>query len=148
MAPQILYTAGYSGSKVDDLNAYCDALGASLVDVRLNARSRVACWNLTALKTAIGVNRYVHLTTLGNINYRNDGPIELNNPEAALLPILMGLDCGPLILVCACKHHEECHRTTAAAWLSKRLGPEVISEIVHLPSRFATWQRDSLLVAA
>jgi uncharacterized protein (DUF488 family) len=147
MAPQTLYTAGYSGSKVEDLNAYLDALGASLVDVRLYARSRVACWNLTALKTAIGPDRYVHLTTLGNVNYRNDGPIELNNPEAALLPILMGLEQGPLILVCACKQHADCHRTTAAAWLAQRLGPDVISDVVHLPSRFATWQNAQLELA-
>lgn len=57
-------------------------------------------------------NRYVWIPELGNINHKEKiGPIVLADPDVGLARLQKGLELGyTLILMCACKYYEKCHR--------------------------------------
>lgn len=133
----ILYTLGYTGLKPDDLVVYLDHLGAQLIDVRMSPRSMQPRWTRAGLIKLVGAERYTHLNALGNKNYKTGGPIELQNPEAAVAHISSILAQRPGILLCGCADYRECHRTVAAEWLANRLGAAYVTQVVHLPTRFA-----------
>jgi hypothetical protein len=132
-----LYTLGYSGTKPADLIRFLDELGAVLVDVRFSAFSMCPQWTRKGLTAMVGQHRYTHLRCLGNANYRRpDLPIELANPDGAVMEMSMILADRPAILLCACAEHTGCHRVTAAEWLSRRLGPLYVCGVQHLPQRW------------
>lgn len=136
-----LYTLGYSGAKPADLIRFLDELGAVLVDVRLNARSMCPQWRRKPLMELVGQWRYVHLRCLGNLNYdRPELPIELANPDGAVMELSMILAERPAILLCACAEHEGCHRVAVAKWLEQRLGSGYVSGVQHLPQRWDEWE--------
>lgn len=127
-----LYTLGYSGLAPTDLLRIVELTGATLVDVRLCARSMNPQWRGAAIRTLVGERRYMHIRELGNLNYKIEGAeIELAAPEAAVIPMLAALAEGPAILLCGCADHHTCHRTVAAAWLAERL-PDLVGEVQHL----------------
>lgn len=65
-----IYTLGYSGWKIEEIEATLTRLDAVLVDVRMIPRSRWAPqWNGTALHNRLG-DRYVWLKEFGNRNYK------------------------------------------------------------------------------
>jgi hypothetical protein len=53
-----------------------DTLGAVLVDICLVARSRIPHWNKGRLEELLGAD-YMHLPSLGNLNYKRGGAIEI-----------------------------------------------------------------------
>jgi hypothetical protein len=116
-----LYTIGYSGWKPEQLKAAVGERGALLWDIRYSPRSRAPQWRREALRELLGT-RYEHVPALGNRNYNNDGPIVLAAPEACLNRAELAVRRGPLILMCGCKEHGECHRKTAAEFLADRFG--------------------------
>lgn len=132
-----IFTLGYTGLKPADLTSYLDHLGAMLVDVRYSANSMQPRWTRVGLIGIVGQQRYIHLRALGNKNYKGDGPIELLNPDGAVMEMSDLLARQPAILLCACADWRTCHRTVAAEWLADRLGPELVAGIVHLPTRFS-----------
>lgn len=135
-----LYTLGYSGTKPADLIRFLDELGAVLVDVRLNARSMCPQWRRKPLMALVGQRRYIHLRCLGNRNYDHpERPIELDNPDGAVMELSMILAERPAILLCACAEHQGCHRVAAAEWLERRLGPMYVSGVEHLPQRWVEY---------
>jgi activating signal cointegrator 1 len=119
-----IYTAGYAGWAPAQLKATVDELGATLLDIRYSPVSRRPEWTREALRTLLGA-RYAHVPALGNRNYRAGGPIALAAPERALPTVAKALARGPVILLCACMHAEECHRTDAAAYLADQLGAPI-----------------------
>jgi hypothetical protein len=63
-------TLGYSGWKIEDVEAVLDRLDAILVDVRMVPRTRWApLWNSSALHVRLG-DRYAWLREFGNRNYK------------------------------------------------------------------------------
>lgn len=134
----VLYTLGYCGLKPDDLTAYLRRLDAVLVDVRFSARSMQPCWRRQGLITIVGQARYIHLRQLGNRNYKG-GPIELAAPDGAVMEMTALLEQQPAILLCGCADWHACHRTSAADWLAIRLGPALVTKIVHLPTAYCTF---------
>lgn len=121
-----IYTAGYSaGWTVATLKAELERLNATLVDIRLSPRSRRHEWNKAALLAALGPRRYEWLPSLGNVNYATGGPIALQAPAHAVTPIASLLSLGPVVLLCACRDAQACHRSDAAAYLAERLGNPV-----------------------
>lgn len=134
----VLYTLGYTGLKPDDLISYLDHTGAMLVDVRFSAKSMQPRWTRKGLTEMVGQHRYIHIRALGNKNYKG-GPVELLDPDGAVMEMAELLPLKPAILLCACADWRECHRTVAADWLANRLGPELVARIVHLPTRFSDY---------
>lgn len=120
-----IYTAGYSvGWTPATLRKQVEALDAQLWDIRYSPNSRRPEWRKEALRSAIGP-RYLHMLPLGNKNYQG-GPIALAAPHAAIEPARRVLAERPIVLLCACKDWELCHRNDAAEYLLGRLGGQVI----------------------
>lgn len=123
-----IYTIGYSGWTPGALKAAVDARGALLVDIRYSPRSRRPEWRTAALAGLWGedvAQHYVWWRELGNVNYKNGGPIVLADPELALIPAATLLHWRPIVLLCACRDVATCHRLTAADYLSQALGAPV-----------------------
>jgi uncharacterized protein (DUF488 family) len=110
---QTVYLVGYTGSKPERIQGLVQELDATLVDIRFSPRSRNPMWDQHALQAALG-DRYVHCQALGNANYRGSG-IKLVNFEEGKR--LIEASSRPVILLCACKDPEECHRTVVGAKL-------------------------------
>jgi uncharacterized protein (DUF488 family) len=120
-----LYTIGYLGRTVGEIEDMMFSLNAYLVDIRYRTRSRIRHWNGNALKEYFET-RYWPLSALGNVNYKNGGPVQLANPEIGLSAIRLGLSKAPLILLCACRDWRTCHRRHAAEFIQEHLGCEVV----------------------
>jgi len=115
-----IYTMGYLGWTLDDMEATAVRLDAVFVDVRMQPRSRIGCYNSGVLHQRFG-ERYQWVRELGNVNYKG-GPIQFLNLEAGAAKVRALLDTGkPVILLCGCPKLDECHRkiladTFAADW--------------------------------
>ncbi len=83
-----------------------------LVDIRYSPWSRwKPAWRKAALRDTYQ-HSYVHLKALGNVNYNRPGqPIHLLNPDGPVRAAVQFLQSGgSLMLLCACKEYERCHR--------------------------------------
>lgn len=96
-----------------------------LVDIRLKPRSRwYQNFNLKALDQRYGV-QYGWCPELGNLNHkpadRHKG-IMLKDPEAGLRKVTSLLEQGySIMLLCACKDYEQCHRKVVHEMLIQAL---------------------------
>jgi len=142
-----IFTYGYYGASPADLKAYIDALDAYLIDVRYIPGSRVPHWRQQALIDLAGVTehgrlRYYWIGYLGNLNYNNDGPIELYAPAVGLQVIAPYLAARPCILLCGCRDWRTCHRRVVADLFveaAAQAGDGMIL-VEHLPAQFRAWQ--------
>jgi uncharacterized protein (DUF488 family) len=132
-----IYTLGYSGWKIEDVEAALERLDAVLVDVRMVPRSRWApLWNGAVLHNRLG-DRYVWLREFGNRNYKGTfAEIEiadLPTGEKRLREFLAKDATGKaVVLMCACRDINVCHRKVLAEWLAQAWK----ADVVHLaPSR-------------
>jgi uncharacterized protein (DUF488 family) len=128
-----LYTLGYTGIRPAQLLAKADALGALVLDIRYSPRSRVGQWTGTELNRLLGL-RYRHLPELGNVNYKEGGPIEINMPTVGVQQVVSILNTQPAILLCACPDVDTCHRKIVAEMMQAKCGCEVI----HLTAKDLT----------
>ena len=110
----IVYTLGYSGRKMDEIQALVVEREAILFDVRFSPRSRNPVWSGSSFRRVFG-KRYRHIRALGNRNYR-DGPIEIVDFEAGVEAIRRS--GRPVILMCGCRDYAECHRRRIAERLT------------------------------
>jgi uncharacterized protein (DUF488 family) len=120
-----VYTIGYSGTTPEGLAARLAEMDGRplLVDVRFSPRSRVPHRSGSALARRFGAD-YLHVAALGNRNFKG-GPIDLADPEAGVAALAPILAARSVVLLCACKSHEGCHRSDAATLLAARLGARV-----------------------
>lgn len=129
-----LYTAGYTSLTPEELLDTAERLHALIVDVRLKPWSRWAeKWNKTNL-IEVWKDRYLHMDALGNLNYKGDmgkGVIMLNDVENGTTRLAVLLKTQPVIILCACKDHKTCHRTTVAQEMIDRYN----AEVVHLTAK-------------
>jgi activating signal cointegrator 1 len=116
-----IYTYGYQGSTPEQLLGTVNDLGAVLVDIRYSPWSPNPHWRKLALAELVGANRYQWIQDLGNVNYKSGGPIRLLRPEAAAVRLREVLDHRSIVLLCACRDWETCHRRDAAEYLSEAL---------------------------
>ena len=132
-----IYTLGYSGWQPQAIRATVDARRALLVDIRNSPRSLNPHWRQEALRGLWGddwPDHYAHWRALGNLNYKNGGPIALADPAAILNAAAIILCAQPIVLMCGCQQHAMCHRLVAAEYLAAQLG----APIEHLyPARAA-----------
>ena len=118
-----LETIGYAEKDADRrIAAFMTRPGARLVDIRLSPWCRWnEQWSKTALHQTYG-NAYIHLRTFGNVNHGKPLPIQLLNPEKHLTATVRALQRGlSLLLLCACKDYERCHRKTVFDLISSAL---------------------------
>ncbi len=120
-APRVL-TAGYSGRDPHRLRRIAEAMDATVVDIRLQPRSRAPQWQKRSMIGLLG-HRYTLCSKLGNVNYNTGGPIMIRDMDFGLVYLLEGLIyCPRLILLCGCREPEGCHRTVVARELTERHG--------------------------
>ena len=107
---KIVYTMGYSGRKLDDVQRIVQELEAVLFDIRFSPRSRSPVWNGANLRRVLGA-RYQHIKAHGNRNYKG-GAISVVDYEAGKAAIARS--GRPEILMCVCRDCATCHRRTVA----------------------------------
>jgi hypothetical protein len=111
-----LETIGYAEKDATQrIDAFLAQPRTGLVDIRYSPRCRWnAQWNKSALQAKYGTRKYIHLPCFGNVNYHRPGqPISLANPRERLETVVNALLRGSsLMLLCACKDYEQCHRKT------------------------------------
>lgn len=107
-----------------------------LIDIRSSPCSRFAEWRREALVQRYR-DRYRYAgALLGNVHYKDGGPITIAEPEQGVAKLLSYLDAAyDLILLCGCRRYETCHRRVVCELVRKQL-PEV--EIVQPDSTSTT----------
>lgn len=119
-----ILTVGYNGGWTPELLAReLTDRRATLLDIRHNPTSMKPEWRREALRRQLG-DRYMHIPALGNVNYQG-GPIQLAEPDAALIPVRRLLAHGPVVLLCACPNWQTCHRKQAADFLAQCLNATI-----------------------
>lgn len=107
-----IYTAGYGSTAPAHLFRILDELGAILVDIRYSPYGKPA-WRKPVLQKALG-NRYLHLWSLGNANYKTGGMRIVNYASGRAFLATMK---RPALLLCACHSPVGCHRTVVGDML-------------------------------
>jgi uncharacterized protein (DUF488 family) len=117
----MIYTFGYYGKDFQDFKTTVSQLNAVVVDIRLVPRSRFfPAWNKSHLQQTFG-EAYVHIPELGNKGFK-EKRIEIADIEHGLAKLrAIKRD---LILICACKFFNRCHRKPITRQLQS-LGYEV-----------------------
>lgn len=118
-----IYDLGYQTVKDPEvfLRAVA-AIDAVVIDVRFSPYSRNPAWNKLSLQRKL-VERYVHVAELGNINYRDwSAEIEIKDLAGGLRYVEHHLQHNDIILLCACKDRETCHRKLIADACAETLG--------------------------
>jgi uncharacterized protein (DUF488 family) len=118
-----ILTLGYSGWKPADIRATVESHNAVLWDIRYSPKSRHPQWQRQAFASLLD-SAYVLVPALGNRNYKG-GAIELAAPAQALDLARRTLAQRPIILMCGCRNHWECHRLDAAEYLGTALDIEI-----------------------
>jgi uncharacterized protein (DUF488 family) len=123
-----IYTLGYSGWSIEDVEAVLDRLDAILVDVRMVPRSRWAsAWNSAILAKRLG-ERYTWLRAFGNVNYK--GTVEqiqiADFPAGEKRLRELSADGKAVVLLCACRDVNVCHRKVLAEWLAQVWSADVV----------------------
>lgn len=144
-----IYTLGYNGWKIEEVEAVLAQLDAILVDVRMVPRTRwTPQWNGSVLHDRLG-DRYVWLKQFGNRNYKGtvdqieiaDFPtgerrlrelIKKGSDDSAAIPATAPAlpsvsEAGKsIILMCGCRDVNVCHRKPLAEWLANVWKAEVV----------------------
>ena len=123
-----IYTLGYSGWGIEDVEAVLDRLDAVLVDVRMVPRSRwAAAWNSAVLAKRLG-DRYAWLREFGNVNYKGTfEQIEIADFPAGETRLREIAATGKaIVLLCGCRDINVCHRKVLADRLAQAWGAEVV----------------------
>lgn len=131
-----LYTYGYGRGRVEDLEALA-ARGVLIVDTRLQPRSRNPPWNRGPLTARLG-DAYAWRPDLGNVHYRGDGPIVIQDLERGLAHLRADLEQRPVVLLCVCADVGRCHRKVIAEAAAARW-PRL--RVVHLHPGLAELNR-------
>lgn len=112
-----IYTVGYLGWKQPELIAALRRLNGLLVDIRFTPWSRNPQWIKANLEKLLG-NDYVHIKALGNAEHKTGG-MRIFNYDMGVAFIASNADVRPIVLMCACKDNESCHREVVAKMLRK-----------------------------
>lgn len=127
-----LLTLGYTEpNAMPRLDAFLAQPDTGLVDIRFSPRSRwYPEFNQAALLRRYGSLKYGHCRELGNVNYNKPGePIELFTPEEGVRRVIRLLQSGcSVMLLCACKDYEHCHRKIAFDLIMAALASDETTE--------------------
>ena len=135
---ETVYTFGYGGVKAAVLQEMLEWLDADLFDIRFSAGSMNPDYSGKRLRERLE-QRYNHIRALGNENYRaDDKPIRILDFEAGRIAI--ACHPKPVVLMCACKEYDTCHRKAVSTMLAKtgitttELGTEWLIEQGLIPA--------------
>lgn len=122
-----LYTIGYTSLTPDLILKKAIDLDALIADIRISPLSRVPHWTKAQLERA-WTGRYIHIRELGNKNYKGEfgEGVLLVDPDEGANRVIKLLGVQPVMLMCACKDWQTCHRKNAAQEIADRYGVEVI----------------------
>ncbi len=126
ISPGILYTLGYAmPGAADELEQVMQDALVLLIDIRERAQSRWwPMWNKKQLREKWG-SRYTHEKKLGNVNRRDRSLLIVlrgPHPEQAIAGMVALLCHGySLVLLCACKDYETCHRKVVAEMIQQAM---------------------------
>lgn len=82
-----------------------------VIDTRYKPYSRIQAWQRSVLEAKYGGRYRFAGHVLGNVNYRSGGPIHIANAAVGVKRLIDYLMQGyNLVLLCACKEYETCHR--------------------------------------
>ena len=123
-----IYTLGYSGWKIEDVEAALERFAAIVVDVRMVPRTRwQPQWNATVLRVRLG-DRYVWLREFGNRNYKGTfQQIEIADFPAGEKRLRKITAPGKaVVLLCGCRDVNVCHRKVVAEMLAATWEADVV----------------------
>ncbi len=118
-----IYTIGYSGRTLQDLQQIATEKKAVIIDVRFMATSRNPDFRGGKMSQFLG-SLYRPVRAFGNENYKG-GEISLSNPEAGAVVVGNILEKKNVILMCMEADYRGCHRTVVADFLHERFGNPV-----------------------
>lgn len=132
-----IYTTGYlgPGKTVTELLARLRKFDAQLVDIRYQPVSKNPDWCKANLQRVFG-RRYTWARELGNMNYNQPLPIEILHPEAGLREVANLASKSVVVLMCACRNSETCHRRMVAGMIENQYG---------VPVREFQWSEQGML---
>jgi uncharacterized protein (DUF488 family) len=108
----MIYTLGYNAWSREAVAAKIGDLGAWLVDIRFSPRSARQGFDQRALRADFPT--YVWVQELGNQAFKEGGAIRLLDPRRGVERVVELLASRPVVLACACRLVESCHRRVAA----------------------------------
>jgi len=119
-----LYTIGYSGRSIEELQSIVWAKNGILLDIRYSARSRRPEFSHKRLLERFG-EWYNHVPEWGNLNYRASGAIEIADFDGGMNTVMRFIEDyrastgwpGDVFLMCACADPNTCHRSIVASLL-------------------------------
>ena len=111
-----IFTTGYSGKEISDLKPMLERLDAMLFDIRFAPYSEIMRWRKVYLKALLG-EKYRHIPNLGNRTFEKE-KITIQNLQLGI-ETLLNLEIN-VVLMCACRLPENCHRRVIAQELAKR----------------------------
>ncbi len=119
-----IYTFGYARYWPGDLAPVAKRLGAVIIDIRLNPRSRKPGWTDLELRQKFGILGYQCLRAWGNKEHDQGGMaiLDIEYGWEKLQEIVSGPDARPVILLCGCTDVNKCHRGYIADWLERTHG--------------------------
>ena len=114
---ETVYTFGYGGIKAATLQEMLERLDADLFDIRFSAGSMNPDYSGKRFRERLNL-RYNHIRALGNENYKaDDKPIRILDFDAGRIAI--ACNPKPVVLMCACKEYDGCHRKVVSSMLAK-----------------------------
>lgn len=123
-----IYPCGYS-VHAGQIVALMEQPRTLLIDLRKTPWSSISAWRRPVLCERYEERYGWFGQTLGNLNYNTGGPIQLANPGPGIARLAALLEEGyDLILLCACRNYEECHRHTVVDLLASRYPPLLIMQ--------------------
>ena len=138
----MLYSLGYQGGDVQRAEQMVLASTAILIDVRFSPHSPNPDFSGAAFARRLG-HGYLHLQSLGNVNYKSGGAIQLLDEPAGVREVLRIARSGLApILMCACRNYDACHRKVVAEKIAAAMGGVPIIELASptRPDSQATFQ--------
>jgi hypothetical protein len=120
-----VYPYGYAAHEAQIAQLMHEQSRLIMIDTRLKPWSNKPAWRAEALKAAYGERYRWAGQYLGNLNYKNSGPIRLADPAAGLRGLRHWLQHDyDLLLLCGCAVYERCHLKTIVEALQTE-APEV-----------------------
>lgn len=125
-----IFTVGYQSFKnIGEIVELSRQRQAIIADIRYQPWSKNEQWQereiqLTFFKAGL-YQSYYWVRPLGNVNYRDGGPVKFSDLEKGIEQIRKFAEQKPVILMCACWDLMTCHRLVAAELLEKELGVTV-----------------------
>ena len=129
-----VYTFGFDGNSIKDLESAVRRLGATIIDIRMEPYGPSKVFNRPQLQNQFGA-RYVWIKELSWDGICQDcGKVEVKDIDLGTRKLgSITADGTPVILLCACENIDECHRND----LAKQLNEECGWKICHLPQPVA-----------